>query len=89
MRPKPPPEFVGAHEIGRTHDILGCIPIVHLVCRCTSGGTPLLLAGCPSEAACPSCNRVFVLTAVTCKGVMVGTHIDVREAYQGLEGTVQ
>jgi hypothetical protein len=88
MRPKPPPEFVeAAHEIGRTHDVLGCIPIVHVLCRC-AGRVPLLLAGCPSQMTCPGCGRSFTLLGVSCEGVMVGTRIETREAHQLVE-TVQ
>jgi len=80
-----PPEFSSlAHDLGRTHDVLGCVPITQIVCRCTAR-VPLLLTGCPSQVACPSCGRAFLLTAVTCDGVMVGTKIDARERTSGLE----
>lgn len=73
-----------AHDLGRTHDVLGCVPVTQIVCRCTAK-VPLLMVGCPSQAACPSCGRAFLLTAVTCDGVMVGTKIDAREKSLGLE----
>lgn len=72
-----------AHDLGRTHDVLGCVPVTHIVCRCTAA-VPLLLVGCPAQAACPSCGRGFMLSAVTCDGAMVGTKIDTRERQAGI-----
>lgn len=73
-----------AHELGRTHDVLGCVPVTHIVCRCAAR-VPLLLTGCPSQATCSACGRGFLLSAVTCDGVMVGTKIDARERMASLE----
>lgn len=83
--PNIPPELSSlAHDLGRTHDVLGCVPVTQIVCRCTAK-VPLLLVGCPSQALCPSCGRAFLLSAVTCEGAMVGTKIDTREKHLGLE----
>ena len=84
---KKPIEFAQAQEIGRTHDVLGCLPVTLIVCRCPSR-VPLQIAGCPAQIACPQCGRTFILTAVSCEGVMVGTRIEVREKSRVLE-TVQ
>ncbi len=85
--PKVPLEFQQAQEIGRTHDVLGCLPVTHIVCRCDRR-VPLMLAGCPSRIACPACGRQFILTAVSCEGAMVGTKIEAHEKSRVLE-TVQ
>jgi hypothetical protein len=71
------PEFLEplSHDIGRPYDVLGCIPIVHLLCRCQTR-TPLLLAGMGGTTACPHCGRGFRLVAITCQGEQMGVKID-------------
>lgn len=89
MNDLPPELSPQALEVGRTHDMLGCVPVTIAVCRCEAK-SPIVFQGCPSKAQCYHCGRTFRLLYVACDGPSVQTKIEVQEKTSvSLLGTIQ